>query len=137
MPTFGVRQLEIYKTSVRVFKLIREQHCFYDDFVEEIALDKNLERELYDLDAIIEDAANGKLLPAGRYRKLRLSAKIKYSAYEAKSKHLRLYLIHEYETGKILILGGKKTTQDKDLDRLERLLKEYHEFTQQQKNKSK
>jgi len=53
---------------------------------------------------------------------------LKYSAFEVKSKHLRLYLINEKETGQIHILGGKKGDQDEDLKRVEKIIREYTEF---------
>ncbi len=103
----------------------------YDEFYREIEKDRNLEPELYDLQAIIEDAANVKLLPKNKYRKLNLSRNLRLSAYEAKSKNLRLYLIHESISGKIIILGGKKTTQVKDIKKVEKILREYAEFLKQ------
>jgi hypothetical protein len=78
---------------------------------------------LGELFATIEDVANGKLVPKHRYRKLHLNTP--YPAFEAKSKHLRLYLIYEKQSGQVHILGGKKSSQPKDLKRVESIIKEY------------
>ncbi len=128
MTTFAVEHIPEFETRQRVNKLIRNGRCFIDEFQSEIEQDENLSPELYELTATIEDVANGKLVPKNQYRKLHLSKKLKYSAFEVKSKHLRLYLINEKETGQIHILGGKKGDQDEDLKRVEKIIREYTEF---------
>jgi hypothetical protein len=50
------------------------------------------------------------------------------SAFELKSKHLRLYLLREDFTGIILTFGGRKTTQKSDLQLLQKTLLEYCQF---------
>ena len=80
----------------------------------------------------MEDTANGKMVPKNQYRKLRLSSKIKYSAFEVKSKYLRLYLFHD-ENGKIIVIGGKKVDQERDIERLEKIIREYTEYKRIQK----
>ena len=103
--------------------------------MEETKKDTNLSPELGDLYAIINRVANGEtMLPKTMYRKVHLSKKLKYSAFEAKSDHLRLYLITEKETGLIFIIGGKKTKQySNDLDNLEKIIKEYTQFKHNKK----
>ncbi|MCX6270511.1 MAG: hypothetical protein NTU44_04685 [Bacteroidetes bacterium] len=125
MPRFAVKEIEAFKTRTKVFKLLRDDKCDYDEFVLDIEKDNNLEPELSDIDAIIEDAADGKLLPGSKYHKIDSPKTICFSIFEAKNKHLRVYLLHENETGKILILGGKKKTQEKDIDRVHKIVKEY------------
>lgn len=97
----------------------------YDEFVTDIERDKNLEPELDEVFSIIEDIADNKLLPKGDYRRLHLSNKLGFTAFEAKTKHLRVYLFHDSGTGQIIICGGLKKNQDKDIDRVERIIKEY------------
>jgi hypothetical protein len=97
-----------------------------DDFIREIEADGNLTPELGDLYAIIEDVANCKAHP--KYKRLRLSDNLKFAGYEVKSKHLRLYLFHEKGTGQILVFGGKKTNQPKDIKRFEKLIREYTQY---------
>lgn len=105
-----------------------------DEFLEDVKKDKNFEPELGELYATLEDTANGKMVPKNQYRKLRLSKKLKFGAYEAKSRHLRLYLIHD-EQGKIIVIGGKKTNQERDIERLEKIIKEFAEYKRNQKIK--
>lgn len=133
MSTFEVKHIPEFETRQRVNKLVRNGKCLVDDFKDEIKKDKNISPELDELVATIEDVANGKKVPKNQYRKLNLSDKLKFSAFEVKSKHLRLYLIHEKDTGQIHILGGKKGDQDEDIKRVERIIKEYTTFKQTQK----
>lgn len=125
MSTFEVKPIIEFRTRQRVNKLFRNGRCLVDEFIAEVRLDKNLAPELGELFATMEDVANGQLVPKNRYRKLHLSGKLRYPAFEAKSKHLRLYLIYEKETGQIHILGGKKTDQSKDLKKVESIIREY------------
>lgn len=133
MISFEVKQIPEFETKQKVNKLIRNGKCLIDDFRDEIKKDKNIEPELDELVATVEDVANGKMVPKNQYRKLHLSSKLQYSAFEVKSKHLRLYLIHERDTGQIHILGGKKGDQDEDIKRVEKIIKEYSTFKQSQK----
>jgi hypothetical protein len=132
MATFEVKHMPEFETRQKVYKLIRNGKCLVDDFKDEIKKHKNIEPELDELVATIEDVANGIRVPKNLYRSLPLSSKLKYSAFEAKTKHLRLYLISEKDTGQIHILGGKKGDQDEDLRRVEKIIREYS-FSQSQK----
>lgn len=137
MITFAVENIPEFVTRQKVNKLIRNGKCLVDDFKDEISKDANISPELDELVATIEDVANGKMVPKNQYRKLNLSTKLKYTAFEVKSKHLRLYLINEKETGQIHILGGKKGEQDEDIERVVRIIKEYTEFKNNKDNKKK
>lgn len=128
MITFTVQPIIEFKTRQKVNKLIRNGKCLIDDFLVNIKKDNNLSPELDVIIANLEDIADGKSLPKTRYRRLNLSSKLKFTPYEVKSSNLRIYLIHEKETGQILIIGGKKSTQEKDLKKLEKLIKDYTQF---------
>jgi len=53
--------------------------------------------------------------------------KLSVKLYEAKSQggELRVYLFHEEKTGRVIVLGGLKKTQTKDIKRVERIIKDY------------
>ena len=130
MSTFVVKQIEDFETNQKVNKLIRNGKCILDDFIKDINSDKTLAAEIGDLYAIIEDVANEKRVPKTKYRNLHLTKKLKFNPYEAKSKHLRLYLFHDKENGQIIVLGGKKGTQLKDLSKFEKIIQEYSRYIQ-------
>jgi hypothetical protein len=127
MLNFTIEYISLFdelNTNQRVGKLVRNGKCFFDEFIKEIEKDKNLCNEIDNLYAYLEDVVLGKLLSKNVYRKLN-TVILKYQPYEVKSKHLRLYLIHDKEKGKVLLIGGKKTTQKEDILRTIRLIKEY------------
>ncbi|MBI2968418.1 MAG: hypothetical protein HYY40_11495 [Bacteroidetes bacterium] len=132
MVTFAVQPLPEFETRQRVNKLIRDGKCMVDEFKDEVLQDNNIRDEWGELIAVVKDIANDKMLPKTRYRKLKLSKKLPYSGFEAKSHNLRLYLFREHLTGQILVCGGKKKTQEKDIARLEKIIKEYSAFRHQQ-----
>lgn len=124
MSTFTVEEIAEFSeagTVRKVVKLIRGKKCLLDEFIEDIE-GTNEEDELATLYQIIEDVANCKQHP--KAKKLKLGKKI--DGFEAKSKHLRLYYVIEKETGVVLVIGGKKKNQPKDIERLKTIIKEYN-----------
>ena len=128
MTIFTLAKVEAFETSSTVWKLLRNGRCFVDEFLEEVKKDKNVRQEWLEMMATIHDAASGKLLPQKRFKKLTLAKSFTFHAYEVKSFSLRLYMITEHKTGKILVCGGRKKTQIKDVERLKRIIKEYSHF---------
>ncbi len=120
-----VRIIEFDELFVKqpVSKLKRDGKCLFDDFVETIKKDKNLEPELDDLTALIEGAANNKEHP--KFKKLKTKKIQGYPIFEAKSNSLRLYVTREQNTGIIIILGGSKKNQDKDIAKTETIVSQY------------
>lgn len=131
MSTFEVQKICDFETLQPVNKLIRNGKCMFDAFVKAAKSEEKLEAELGELYAIIQYVASRKTpyLPKQKFRKLHLKKKLKYTGFEAKSKHLRLYLFMEKETGIILVFGGKKGTQEQtDLELFEKIIKDYTQF---------
>ncbi len=118
---------------LRVYKLIRDGKCMVDEFKDEVFKDDNIKDEWGELISNLKDVAGNRLLPKTRFRKLKLSKKLQYKGFEVKSSNLRLYLFKENITGIITVCGGKKKTQNKDIERLEKIIKEYTAFKQAQK----
>jgi hypothetical protein len=135
MLTFTLEKITLFQTLSEIYLLWRNDRCYVREFRGEIMKDKNLINEWYQLMAILEDVANNKLLPETRYRKLKLGTLTNHGAFEVKSKHLRLYLITEHHTGKILVCAGKKKNQKRDVGRLKRIIYEYKAFTEQRKKR--
>ena len=134
MTNFTIQEIVAPGPWQKVFKLFRNDKCLIDEFKDEILKDHNLKDQWYELMAILKEVSENKMIPKTRFRKLSLGVKIKQSMYEAKSKHLRLYILKENDAEKILIIGGKKKTQKKDIERIKRILKEYTHFQNQLKN---
>ena len=73
----------------------------------------------------MEAVANLQLLPKDKFRELK-GGKGDVKEYEFKSKHLRVYAIHQKD-GKIVVMGGYKNSQDKDIVTFRALKKQYIE----------
>jgi len=76
----------------------------YDGFEEQIRHDGNLVKE-----------------------KLK-GCKDEHTEYEIKTHNLRVYLFREVKTGNIIVLGGRKNTQSKDIHHFRKLKKGYLTF---------
>lgn len=131
MATFTVELVPDFATRQRIYKLRRNGKCMVDEFRKDIMADSNLAPELLNLDAALMNVANGLPVPPSHYKKLHTGEKLKYAIFEVKSRHLRLYLFQEKETGQIMIVGGKKVRQKKDIARVIEIVKDYTLFKQQ------
>ena len=73
----------------------------------------------------LEYISNGKSLPAKHFKDI-TPDKEKVKEYEFKTKHLRIYTIKK-KNGKIIILGGFKSNQKKDINKFRAIKKRYIE----------
>jgi len=64
------------------------------------------------------------LLPKNKFRELK-GSKDNIKEYEIKTRNLRVYLFHEEHTGRIIVCGGKKTSQEKDIKHFRNIKKQY------------
>jgi hypothetical protein len=127
MSNFTIEYISL-NTKRRIGKLVRDHKCLVASFLEDLKNDKNKKGNLSGIYAILEDVGNELLLPENRYKKLKGYDKLKHKPYEIRYKEFRLYTIFDSETGQLLIIGGDKKTQTKDLKRIEQIIKEYENF---------
>jgi len=121
MEFYSLKQIAEIEGKQKIFKLFIDENCLFEKFENEIEDIGQYEEELASIFAHIEDFSNHVLLPASKFRILNKgSKKDKIKEYEFKSKHLRVYGI-KAPTGQIIILGGYKATQKKDINRLKRI----------------
>ena len=71
--------------------------------------------------------ANLHTLPNTKLRNLTPDKEL-IKEYELKTKHLRVYFIHLEKTGKIILIGGYKKEQTKDIDQFRSLKKQYLDY---------
>lgn len=120
MSIFVLKKIEEIVGKVEFYKLEKNGFCFFNEFCEEITKDGNHESELIKIQIIMDSIANNKLLPQNKYKKLDDSGN-----WEIKTRNLRVYLFHEKKTGKIIVLGGKKNSQKKDIVTFKNLKDQY------------
>lgn len=126
MSKFSIRLSDrVAPTKIRLYKLAINNICLVDEFEAIIKQESALASELRQIYAVIEDTCNLVSLPKTKFRHLKMG-KLPYQLYEAKSKNLRYYLIKLEKTGRVILLGGRKGSQNADLKYLEGLVKDIH-----------
>ncbi len=123
MSKFVLKPFNNVTGTIKFFKLIEDKYCYYDDFCRKIQQDSNLEQQLLTIVSRMNDVANLRSLPKQKYRDV-TPTKETVKEYEIKTADLRLYLIKD-ETGNLVLLGGKKSTQDEDFKAFRLLKKRY------------
>lgn len=113
-------------TKVPVYELYLNGESLLDISLKEIKNDPLLFKAFSGGIRIIEDTSNLKPRPKTKFRPLQNIYK-GYKVYEAKSGPVRIYLVHESFLGRIILLVGHKNKQNKDINRLKHLIKDYHE----------
>ena len=125
MESFTLKQIDEIEGKQKIYKLEIDEKCLFDDFEDEIEKRGQYLDELTTIYAHIEDFANNKTLPQTKFRILNKGVKNdKIKEYEFKSKHLRIYGI-KAPSGQIIIMGGYKKTQKKDINRLKNIKATY------------
>lgn len=111
-------------TKISVYELCKNGKSLFETFVDEIEKDGNLFDKLAAAVRIVEETSNLRRYPKTKFREIQghnLDCKI----YEAKSNIIRIYLFHEEKTGRVIITGGLKDNQLKDLKSIIKIIKEY------------
>jgi hypothetical protein len=109
-----------------VFELCKNNESLFKSFFSEIEKDGNLLNNLAGAIRIIEDTANLNRRPKTKFRLIE-GHKLKCKVYEAKSGSIRIYLFHEENTGRIIVSGGVKDNQNKDIKKILKIIKEYQD----------
>lgn len=124
MHKFALKYISEFDGRIKIFKLIVNKHCEFDEFEQKIINEVSYISELVTIQTRLREIADGKLLPKEKFRNITPKKEL-VKEYEIKTRHLRVYLFHEEKTGRIIVFGGKKTPQDKDIKHFRRLKREY------------
>jgi len=124
MNKFALKYIDEIVGRIKIFKLLVNNSCEYDEFERQIETESSYRSELITIQARLQDVADGKLLPKEKFRNI-TPKKDLIKEYEIKTRHLRVYLFHEEKTGRVIVCGGKKITQQKDINHFRRIKKEY------------
>lgn len=130
MSIFALKELKDYSGKLKIFKLLIDDVSAFDEFCNEIKKEGNLSSELRTIMARLTEIADLKSLPKEKFKDI-TPAKEPNKEYEIKTKHLRVYLFHDKKTGRVIVSGGKKTSQKSDIKKFRNTKKEY--FKQQEK----
>jgi len=124
MSTFALKEIPEIKGRLNFFKLFINGICEYDEFEQEITTDGTFKTELCTILTRMHEMADLKSLPLTKLRDI-TPKKDTIREYEIKTKHLRVYLFHDKNAGRVLVCGGKKGTQQSDIKHLRVIKKEY------------
>lgn len=111
MHKFALEKIDAVKGRQRFEKLIVDGVCPFDAF--ESGLEKGYRRSLEKIYFYMNEVANNRTLPKSKFRDI-TPTNSKVKEYEFKDGSLRVYGISTYG-GKIIIMGGYKNRQTKDI----------------------
>ncbi|HEY5326833.1 MAG TPA: hypothetical protein VIJ27_07520 [Mucilaginibacter sp.] len=137
MSKFVLEILNDVNGNVDFFKILEERvgldrkRCYWNEFCKEIEDETNWACELDEMKAVMDDVANGEIVPKWKWRKYKGID----DTYEAKTDNLRAYILKD-ENGYIIIYAGKKSDQDKGINRYKSITKRYLAEKQNAKRKN-
>jgi hypothetical protein len=124
MCRFVLNKIDAVKGEQVFEKLIINGICQFDEYEKEIKKNKVFVKELGQIYSLMNDVSNLKSLPRTKFHEL--SSKDKVKEYEFKTHNLRVYAIKK-DNGKIIILGGYKNKQKKEINNFKAIKKSFLE----------
>lgn len=124
MSVFSLEEITAVDGKYKFFKLVKDGVCEFDEFVKSIRKSTSFASELISVYAYFDMVANLYTLPQTKFKEI-IPEKEAVKEYEFKTKHLRIYAIHEKDTGKVIICGGKKNSQKSDINHFRSVKKQY------------
>ena len=109
---------------IPVWELCIHGESVFGEFIASIEENSAYEKDLFGAIRNLELAADLKRLPKTKFREIK-GQKVNGKLYEAKFGAVRIYHFHEEKTGRIIVLGGLKNHQDKDIKMAVKRIKEY------------
>lgn len=112
------------KTKIKVFELCKNEKNLLQQFNAKIEKDGNLTKSLFSAFQIIEHSCNSVRLPETKFKVIK-DNKLPCKMYEAKKNDIRIYLFQDPE-GRVIVGGGLKGNQQKDIDRIKQIIIDYY-----------
>lgn len=124
MTKFALKSLSSIVGKQEIDLLIENDICYFEEFEDEIKeRHKKYDNELGSLLQTLERLSNGKSLPNEKFKDITPEKEL-VKEYEIKTRHLRVYLIKKTD-GKIIVLGGYKNRQKKDIRKFRSIKSRY------------
>lgn len=121
MSKFAIHKIETIKGNQLFWQLEIDGRKQLDSFEEELK-DTTYLSEYKTILSYMDFVANNRTLPQTKFKDI-TPKKESIKEYEFKSKHLRIYAIHQ-KNGKVIIMCGFKNEQKKDIARFRALKKQ-------------
>jgi len=124
MSNFALIKIEAVKGRQKFYKLVKDGICEFDEFEAEAR--RNFNSEMNTIYRRFNSISLGRRLPLTQNRILDGGIK-NVTECEVKSKHLRIYYFIDKFNGNIVILGGYKKNQKRDIKHFENIVKTFIE----------
>ncbi len=124
MYTFAIEKIIQIEGKLSFYKLFVNDTCEFDMFWEQCKREGNLDSELITVQARMQQLADLKTMPIEKHRDI-TPKNDTIKEYEIKTKHLRVYAFHDKESGRVIVIGGKKSTQKSDIKRFRNIKEAY------------
>lgn len=124
MTKFALEEILEITGKVKFFKLLNDDNCEFDTFLNSIKNEGNLITELNTIQTRMQLVSEMKPMPREKFKDITPSGEA-VKEYEIKTPNLRVYLFHEYLKGRIVVCGGKKGSQSSDIKHFRNVKKEY------------
>lgn len=125
MSKFALEKIDAVNGRQDFQKLVINDKCLFDEFENEIRERDRYTNELAMVYQYMQYVADCRTLPKTKFRDITPDNE-KVKEYEFKTKHLRIYAIKK-ANGKIIIMGGFKNNQSKDIRKFQSIKKQYLE----------
>lgn len=110
----------------RVFELYKNEESLLTAFYEQIADSKEFMRYFNKAVKIIENALDDYRLTDKKWKKVQYPG-LDYTIYEAKADKIRIYIVQDLTSVPIVVTGGKKTEQGRDIQRVVNHINRYRD----------
>ncbi|MCF8273099.1 MAG: hypothetical protein K9I95_04630 [Flavobacteriaceae bacterium] len=127
MSKFVPKIIEEVSINISVYKLLVNGKCQFDEFYKEHNNKIDYKNQLGQIQNILLSIGKDDLekLPVSKFKQLKRNKRDPNVDYEIRTRDFRVYLVRDKRLGKIIVLGGLKKNQTKDLLKLRSIKKEY------------
>lgn len=126
MVKFALEKVRQIKEGFPFFKLVKDGECYFNDFLN--SLQKSYDTEIESIFSRMRYLSMGKLLPKTKFRIIKGINISGFNFGELKTRKLRVYMIIDKKKNHILVLGGLKKNQKKDIKKFRSIAYEYFEW---------
>lgn len=134
-PPFEIKRIkQTQPRQKRFVKLVKDGVCQYDEFLKQLELEGNFQKEVDKTIRYMDHLAQLKHLTGDKHHDYGVySCSVKNKVYEVrmyeiKTKNLRIYYFHQPPKDEIIVLMGKKNTQAADEVTFKSLINQYLTF---------
>ena len=135
-PLFETVPLELVRPAkLRFVKLLKNGVCQFDEFLAQLESEGGYIKQIAVAVNIMDQRTRLKHLPGEKHHDLgtytvSVQSRAPYTVrlYEIKTADLRIYYLHHPPNEEVVVLMGKKNTQDEDISAFEGLVDQYLRF---------